>query len=178
MNILAAAAGARVMGVPPEMIAEAIAVFRPLPHRLEPIGRLGNVLFVDDSKATTPLAARAAIESFDQPIALIAGGYDKHIDPQPMVSAIRRRVHAVVLIGDTAEALEQAVGRRQRLAVERAATLEAAVARAAALVPPGGVVLLSTGHASWGMFANYEQRGEAFRQAALHLGMKPIRSGA
>ena len=68
MNILAAAAGAQVMGVPPEMIAEAVAVFRPLPHRLEPIGRLGDVLFVDDSKATTPLAARVAIESFDRPI--------------------------------------------------------------------------------------------------------------
>jgi UDP-N-acetylmuramoylalanine--D-glutamate ligase len=58
--------------------------------------------------------------------------------------------------------------------VERAATLEEAVGRAVARVPAGGVVLLSTGHASWGMFNNYEQRGEAFRQAARALGMKDL----
>jgi UDP-N-acetylmuramoylalanine--D-glutamate ligase len=174
MNILAAAAGARVMGVPPQSIAEAVAAFRPLVHRLEPIGRIGDVLLVNDSKATTPLAAKAAIESFDQPISLIAGGYDKHIDPAPMVSAIRRRVQAVVLVGQTAEALEQAIGRRRRPVVERVETFEAAVRRAVALAPPGGVVLLSTGHASWGMFDNYERRGETFRQVALTLGMAPL----
>jgi UDP-N-acetylmuramoylalanine--D-glutamate ligase len=174
MNILAASAAARVEGVPIEKIGEAIASFRPLAHRLEPVGRLGDVLFVNDSKATTPLAARAAIESFKEPISLIAGGYDKHIDPGPLVSVIRRRVQAVVLIGATAEALEKAIGRRHRPVVERADTLEAAVARAAALAPPGGVVLLSTGHASWDMFDNYEQRGDAFRQAAIGLGMKPL----
>ena len=173
LNILAAAAGARVVGVPPDLIGEAVASFRPLPHRLEPIGRLGDVLFVNDSKATTPLAAKVAIEAFDRPVVVIAGGYDKHIDPAPMVRTIRRRARAAVLIGATAEALQAAIG-RGRTIVERAATLEEAVGRAAALARPDGVVLLSTGHASWDMFDNYEQRGEVFRRAAMGLGMRPL----
>ena len=172
-NLLAAAAGARALGVPPDLIGEAVASFRPLPHRLEPIGRLGDVLFINDSKATTPLAAKVAIEAFDRPVVVIAGGYDKHSDPLPMVRAIRRRARAAVLIGATAEALQAAIG-HGRTIVERAATLEEAVGRAAALARPDGVVLLSTGHASWDMFDNYEQRGEVFRRAAMGLGMKPL----
>jgi len=191
-NILAAAAGARALGVPPDLVGGAVASFRPLPHRLEPIGRLGDVLFVNDSKATTPLAAKVAIEAFDRPVVVIAGGYDKHADPSPMVRAIRRRALAAVLIGATARALQKAIGRSRearqparggfalgeggsgRPAVERARTLEEAVRRAAALARPDGVVLLSTGHASWDMFDNYEQRGEVFRRAAVGLGMRPL----
>jgi len=172
-NVLAAAAAARVLGVPPDVIGEAIAAFRPLPHRLEPVGRRRGVLFVNDSKATTPLAACAAIDAFDAPIVLIAGGYDKHVDPAPMVRAIRRRVKAVVLVGQTAGALQKAIGNRRPI-VERAEAFADAVRRAAALARRGDVVLLSTGHASWDMFDNYEQRGEAFRRVALELGMKPL----
>ena len=175
-NVLAAAAAARVLGVPAPVIGEAIAAFRPLPHRLEPVGERGGVLFVNDSKATTPLAACAAINAFAEPIVLIAGGYDKHIDPAPMVRAIRRRVKAVVLVGKTAEALQKAIGNR-RPVVERAGDFADAVRRAAALARRGDVVLLSTGHASWDMFDNYEQRGDAFRRAATELGMKPLQAG-
>ena len=174
-NILAAATAARLLDVPPETIAEAVAAFRPLPHRLEPIGRREGVLFINDSKATTPLAARAAVEAFEEPVVLIAGGYDKHSDPSPMVEAIRRRVRAVLLIGATAEALEKAIGRKGPV-VERAGSLEAAVGRAVALARPGDVVLLAPGHASWDMFENYECRGEAFRRAALGSGMTPFRA--
>ena len=174
-NILAAATAARLLDVPVEAIAASVAAFRPLPHRLEPVGRRDGVLFVNDSKATTPLAARAAIEAFDRPIVLIAGGYDKKADPAPMVEAIRRGVRAVVLIGETAGRLQDAIGRGGP-AVERADTLEAAVGRAIARARPGDVVLLSTGHASWDMFENYEQRGDAFRKAAQALGMLPLTS--
>jgi UDP-N-acetylmuramoylalanine--D-glutamate ligase len=170
-NVLAAAAGARVCGVPAEVIGDAIAAFEPLAHRLQPVGTRGGVLFVDDSKATTPPAARAAIRSFCEPIVLIAGGYDKKIDPTPMVEEIRRRVKAVVLVGQTAESLEAAIGRGGP-AVERAGTFRGAVRRAAAMARRGDVVLLSTGHASWDMFDNYEQRGEAFSREAAKLGMK------
>ena len=169
-NVVAAAAAARVLGVPPGAIAEAVAAFEPLPHRLQPLGRRDGVLFVDDSKATTPAASALAMEAFTEPVVLIAGGYDKHSDPRVMVEAIRRRAKAVVLIGATAGALERAIG-ADGPAVERAGALEEAVARAAALAKAGDVVLLAPGHASWDMFDNYERRGEVFRRAALDLGM-------
>jgi len=175
-NVLAAAAAARVMGVPPERIAAGVAAMRPLPHRLEPVGERGGVLYINDSKATTPLAAVVALDAFEEPIILIAGGYDKHADPAPMVDAIRRRAKAVILIGATAAALQKAIGQagphsaHGAPAVERAASLEEAVARAAALARPGDVVLLAPGHASWDMFENYEQRGDMFRRAVLAMG--------
>lgn len=163
-NVLAAATAARVLGVPVAKIAAALRAFKPLPHRLQPVGTRRGVLYVNDSKATTPEAARVAIEAFDEPVILIAGGYDKHLDPEPMVRAIRRRAKAVVLIGQTAGMLEARIGRRGP-PVERASTLPEAVARAAARARRGDVVLLAPGHASWDMFENYEQRGEVFRRA-------------
>jgi UDP-N-acetylmuramoylalanine--D-glutamate ligase len=172
-NVLAAATAARVLDVPAETIARAIEEFRPLPHRLQPVGMREGVLFVNDSKATTPLAAAAAIEAFDEPVVLIAGGRDKHMDPAPFLEAIRRRVKAAVLIGEMAPALEQGLGPGGP-PLERAATVPEAVARAAARAAPGDVVLLAPGYTSWDMFDNYEQRGEAFRRAAVDLGMTPL----
>lgn len=172
-NVLAAATAARILGASTDAIGAAVAAFRPLPHRLEPVGRLNGVLFVNDSKATTPLAARVALEAFAEPIVLIAGGYDKHADPGPMVEAIRARAKATVLLGATADALAAAIG-RDAGAVERASDLDDAVRRAVRLAAPGDVVLLAPGHASWDMFDNYEQRGDRFRQAAERLGMQPL----
>jgi UDP-N-acetylmuramoylalanine--D-glutamate ligase len=172
-NVLAAAAAARLLGVTPGAIAEAVAAFKPLAHRLEPVGRRGGVLFVNDSKATTPLAARVSMEAFEGPVVLIAGGRDKHMDMAPMVEAIRRRARAVVLVGEMAGALAAAVGPGGP-EVRRAATIEEAVGIAAAAARPGDVVLLAPGYTSWDMFNNYEERGEAFRRAALGVGVEPL----
>ncbi len=170
-NALAAAAAARHLGAGPAEIAAAAAAVQPLPHRLQPVGDVDGVTFIDDSKATTPQAAVAAMEAFAEPLILIAGGYDKHLDPGPMVEAVRRRARGVVLIGETAPALAEAIGAGgPRL--ERAPDLPSAVRRAARMAEPGGVVLLAPGHASWDMFENYEQRGEAFRLAVRRLGGK------
>ena len=171
-NVLLAAAAARALGVPLGTIADAVAALRPLPHRLQTVGRLGGALYVDDSKATTPASARAALESFAEPVVLIAGGHDKKTDPWPLVEAARARAKAVVLVGETADALEAAFGGRGP-PLWRAGSIEDAVRRAAALAAPGDVVLLAPGHASWDMFDNYAQRGDAFRRAALALGMTP-----
>jgi UDP-N-acetylmuramoylalanine--D-glutamate ligase len=112
-NIAAAAAAARLLDVPAEAIAGAVGAFRPLPHRLEPVGRLGGVLLVDDSKATTPAAAAVSMEAFEQPIVLIAGGRDKDMKMAPMIEAIRRRTRAVVLIGEMAGAIQAALENRE-----------------------------------------------------------------
>lgn len=170
-NVLSASAAAAALGVDPEAIGEAAAEVRPLPHRLQPVGTVGGVRFIDDSKATTPQATVVAMEAVAAPIVLIAGGYDKHLDPDSMVEAIRERARAVVLIGITAPALAEAIG-ADGPAVARAEDLPAAVAKAAALAEPGNVVLLAPGHASWDMFENYEQRGEVFRRAVEDLGAK------
>ena len=174
-NIAAAAAAARLMDVPVETIGEAVAGFRALHHRLEPVARLGDVLFVNDSKATTPLAARASMAAFDGPVVLIAGGRDKGMDMTPMIDAIRRRARAAVFVGEMAEALALAIGSGGPH-VERAAGIPDAVNLAAGLAQPGDVVLLAPGYTSWDMFDNYERRGEAFRDAALRLGAKPLES--
>lgn len=176
-NVLAAATAARALGASLDAIGEAIAALRPLPHRLEAVGRIAEVLVVDDSKATTPEAARAALEAFEAPVVLIAGGYDKKTDPAPMVEAAGRHARAVVLLGETAPALAEAIG-ADGPDVVRAETLEEAVGRAVERAEPGDVLLLAPGHASWDMFENYERRGEAFRRAAEACGMVPLEEKA
>jgi len=170
-NVLAAAAGARLFGASTDHIAAAVEAFRPLAHRLEPVGEWGGVLFVNDSKATTPLAAQLAIEAFSRPVIIIAGGYDKHTDPTPMAETIRVRAKAAILLGATAGALAGGIGQGGP-PVEMATGIDDAVRRAVAHAAPGDVVLLSPGHASWDMFENYEQRGDLFRRAAERFAKK------
>jgi UDP-N-acetylmuramoylalanine--D-glutamate ligase len=170
-NALAAAVAARALATPPEEILAAAAAFRPLPHRLQPVGTVEDVQFIDDSKATTPRSAAVAMEALAEPVVLIAGGYDKHLDPAPLVEAVRRRARAVVLIGATADALADAIGPKGPT-VERAGDLPSAVRTAARLARPGDTVLLAPGYASWDMFDNYEQRGDVFRAAVDELGEK------
>ncbi len=170
-NALAAAATARALGTPPEAILSAAADFEPLPHRFHPVASVAGVRYIDDSKATTPRSAAAAMDALQEPVVLIAGGYDKHLDSAPLVEAARRRARAVVLIGATAEALDEAIGPKGPPAV-RADDLPAAVREAARLARPGDTVLLAPGYASWDMFENYEERGDAFRAAVGELGEK------
>jgi UDP-N-acetylmuramoylalanine--D-glutamate ligase len=172
-NIAAAAAAARLLDVPVEAIGEAVTDFRALRHRLEPVGRRGGVLFVNDSKATTPLAVRASLDAFDGPAVLIAGGRDKGMDMAPMIEAIRRRARAVVLIGEMAGAIAQAISPGGPH-VERAADMAGAVGLAAGLAQPGDVVLLAPGYTSLDMFDNYERRGDDFCAAAVRLGAEPL----
>ncbi|MDK1030400.1 MAG: UDP-N-acetylmuramoyl-L-alanine--D-glutamate ligase [Planctomycetia bacterium] len=172
-NILAAAAGAYLLGVPPEDIIAAVASFEALPHRLQTVAKVGGVLWVNDSKATTPAAAIVAMEAFKEPIVLIAGGYDKKVDLAPLADAIRRRTRAVVLMGRTAEKLEglivDARGSAAAPEVVRVGSLHEAVAECDRIARPGDVVLLSTAHASWDMFENYEQRGDMFAEEVKQL---------
>ncbi len=172
-NVLLAAAAARLLGTPLGDIAAAVAALRPLPHRLQPLGRAGGVQFVDDSKATTPEAAAAGLAAVEPPVVLIAGGYDKQVDPAPLIEAVRDRAAAVVLMGATAPVLAEALA--GALPVERAEGMADAVRRAVRLAGGQGTVLLSPGHASWDMFEDYEARGRAFADAARDAGMCPDR---
>ena len=166
-NALAAAAAARVVGVPVDTITAVFRSFRGLPHRMELVGERNGARYYNDSKATTPEAAFAALSSFPQRVILLAGGYDKKLDVGHLGEAIAGRAKLAILMGQSAGLLEEAIREAQvdggPVHIRRAASLEEAVELAALEAEEGDVVLLSPGFASYGMFNNYEERGERFR---------------
>ena len=165
-NALAAAALVLESGLADETaIASALATFTGPPHRLEHIGTWRDVAWFNDSKATTPHAAAAAIRGFDH-IVLIAGGYDKGVDLSSM-AADHERVAAVIAIGATAPAVATAFAAVD--VVEHATGLAEAVGLAQRIAAPGDTVLLSPGCASFDQYGGFEQRGDHFRQLVLEL---------
>jgi UDP-N-acetylmuramoylalanine--D-glutamate ligase len=162
-NVLGASLAAHLVGAAPAAVAEAIRSFRGVPHRLETVAVRGGVRWINDSQATIPVAAIAALDAFDAPIVLIAGGKDKGLEYDAFADAIAARCRAVVLIGETADEVERLVA--GRVPVERAGSMEDAVRRVAALAVAGDVALLSPAAASFDMFVDYAARGEAFRAA-------------
>jgi UDP-N-acetylmuramoylalanine--D-glutamate ligase len=168
-NVMAAAVGARLAGAEPAAIAAGIRGFRGVPHRMETVAERGGVRWVNDSQATIPMAAIASIEAFaPAPLVLIAGGRGKGLDYTDVAEAAVRRARAAILIGESADELEELIG--GRIAVWRARGMEEAVAIAAGLAGPGEVVLLSPAAASFDMFTDYAARGDAFRRAVAELG--------
>ncbi len=180
-NVLAAAAAVLYAGCPVEGVREAVRSFTGVPHRLEEVARVDGVLYVNDSIATTPARAMAALASFAEPVVLIAGGYDKHLPFDELARVVVRRCRHVVLMGQTAGAIEraleaaeqelgQAAGQQPggpgavRPTRSRAASLEQALEQARQAARPGDVVLLSPACASYDMFRNFEQRGARFRE--------------
>jgi UDP-N-acetylmuramoylalanine--D-glutamate ligase len=167
-DVLAAALAARLVGAATSAIAEGIRSFRGVPHRLETIAEADGVRWVNDSQATIPDAAIAALEAFaPSPIVLIAGGQGKGLDYGAFADAIAERSRTAILIGETAEELERLI--RGRVPVRRATSIDEAVTLAAKTAKPGDVALLSPAAASFDMFADYAARGDAFRQAVSRL---------
>jgi UDP-N-acetylmuramoylalanine--D-glutamate ligase len=161
-NALAALLAACAAGAEPSKAARALSTFRGLPHRGERVRGVGGVTWVNDSKATNPGAALAALASQSAPVVWIAGGRDKGLDFEPLAEAAGRRVRKALLIGEAADKIAGALA--DRVAFEHVATLERAVGRAHALALPGDVVLLAPACASFDQFADFEERGERFRQ--------------
>jgi UDP-N-acetylmuramoylalanine--D-glutamate ligase len=168
-NAMAAACAALAVGIEPTTILEGLQHFRSLPHRLEFIGEAAERKFYNDSKATTPESARAALESFTDPVVLLAGGYDKHVDLTSLADQIAERAKAVALMGQTAGRLfEQIAARKakQTIPMRVCNSLEDAFAWAVAQSSPGDAVLLSPGCASYDWFRDFEERGERFSRLA------------
>ncbi|MHB8613926.1 MAG: UDP-N-acetylmuramoyl-L-alanine--D-glutamate ligase [Candidatus Dormibacteraceae bacterium] len=161
-NALAAAAVGRIAGLSDEAINVAIRSFKGVEHRLELVGEWAGVRWYNDSKATNPDAGRVALGSFPgAPVVLIAGGYGSGFELGEWVSDVLAKTEAVVLIGASADLLQEALRAHPR--VVRAASLEEAVGKAAALTRQGGVVLLSPAYKSFDMFKDYEDRGNQFK---------------
>jgi UDP-N-acetylmuramoylalanine--D-glutamate ligase len=171
-NALAAHALGSAVALPEEAMARAIREFHGLPHRLQLVAEAGGVRYYDDSKGTNVGAAVAALAGFTAPVVLIAGGDGKGQDFAPLVPAVKARARAVVLIGRDAATIAQAL-QSTGIPVDRAATMEEAVAAAAARAKPGDCVLLSPACASLDMFRNYGHRGDVFAAAARALTLAP-----
>lgn len=177
-NALAACAAAACAGVPVEAMAAVLRRFRGFPYRFAYAGTFGGVAAYEDSLATNPAAAAAAIRALDRPFLLIAGGWRRGATPQdftPMVEALQASglCKAVLLIGAAAPVLAAALDALpadRRPTVVRAGTLEAAVAEAARLAVEGDALLLSPGCESFDQFADYRERGDRFRALLPQLG--------
>ncbi len=172
-NALTAIAVASVWGAKPEQIARALAEFRGIAHRQELVAEIAGVRFINDTTATAPDAAIAAMRTFApgaRGIVLIAGGADKALEFDEMAREIAAQVAAVILLEGTAtDKLARAIKRAgaQKRVAGRFDTLRAGIARAREIAQTGDVVLLSPGCASFGMFANEFERGEDFRRIVL-----------
>jgi UDP-N-acetylmuramoylalanine--D-glutamate ligase len=162
-NAAAATAAARALGTPDEQIARALRAFPGVPHRLEPVGEVDGVRYVNDSKATNVAAALRALAAYeDEPVHLILGGSRKGEDFTPLAQALGPNVKSVHLVGETAGELAAAIPQ-----AHDDGTLAAAVAHVEA--EPGDVVLLSPACASYDQYANFEERGEEFRRLVQNL---------
>lgn len=166
-NALAALALGHAIDLPLDSMLEVLQEFRGLPHRTELVAELGGVLYLNDSKGTNVGATLAAVTGFAEPLVLIAGGQGKGADFAPLGDALAQRARAVVLIGEDAPLIEQAIA--GRVPVEHAASMDQAVRTAHKLAQPGDVVLLSPACASFDMFENFEHRGQAFVTAVREL---------
>ena len=179
-NVLAACALAGVAGAPPEAMAGVTTTFEGVEHRLETVRVLDGVLWVNDSIATSPERAVAAIKSFDEPIVLLAGGRDKKLPWDEFARLVHQRVKHLVLFGEAASLIERAVRSNasetlsqatnyelrvtsDELQIHRCVDLEEAVAVAHRVAEPGDVVLLAPGGTSFDAYRDFAARGEHFR---------------
>jgi UDP-N-acetylmuramoylalanine--D-glutamate ligase len=161
-NALAALATVLPLEIAPDTLREVLRSYPGLEHRLEPVATIDRVRFVNDSKATNGSSLEVALESFEKPVVLIAGGRDKGQDFAPLAPLVRRRVKHLVLIGEGADCIAAAW---TQVPTSRAGSLAEAVERAfeVARGNGGGTVLLSPACASFDMFRDYEDRGRRFK---------------
>ncbi len=172
-NVAAAAAAGIAAGCSPEAIRQAVMDFKPLEHRLELCGTVRGVRYYNDSIATTPESAVAALKSFSEPKTIIAGGYDKKQDMTEFAHECVLKAENVILIGKTAKAIgDKIAGFMVGRSCPRlffAASLREAVRIADQASGGCGVVLLSPACASYDMFDNFEHRGRSFKEEVSRL---------
>ena len=163
-NVMAAVAMSIRMGVPMESIRKAVKEFKAVEHRIEFVLERSGVRYYNDSKGTNPDAAIQAIRAMPGPTVLIAGGYDKHSEYDEWIEEFGDKVKYLVLIGQTRDKIAECARAHGFTDIMYAEDMAEAVRVCAAYANAGDNVLLSPACASWGMFDNYEQRGEIFKE--------------
>jgi len=174
-NALAAAALARAYGVPPAAVKYGLANFEPAGHRIADLGTVNGVHYVDDSKATNCHAASTSLSTYEH-VVWIAGGLAKGQQFDELIQTHKNRMRAVILLGADRGVIAEAIARHapevpvfEVESTETSAMAEV-VRLAAQAALPGDTVLLAPGCASWDMFRDYAQRGDAFAEAVRALG--------
>jgi UDP-N-acetylmuramoylalanine--D-glutamate ligase len=172
-NVLAACAIAFAAGLPIEAMRAGVEGFAGIPHRLEFVRTWRGVDWYNDSIATAPERAIAAIRSFHEPLVLLAGGRDKKLPWQDFAALVRQRVDHLIVFGEAAELIASAVGPLQPgerpFSLTRCSGLRQAVQAAAEIAQPGDVVLLAPGGTSFDEFRDFEERGERYKQWLMEL---------
>ncbi len=168
-NVMAAVAIAMHMGVPVECIRKAVAEFKAVEHRIEFVREVGGVKYYNDSKGTNPDAAIKAVQAMVTPTVVIGGGYDKQSSYEEWIASFGDTVKCLVLLGATADKIEQTARKAGFTNIIRVDSLQEAVRVSAAQAESGEAVLLSPACASWDMFKSYEQRGTLFKEYVNQL---------
>jgi UDP-N-acetylmuramoylalanine--D-glutamate ligase len=166
-NALAALLASRLAGATRGEARAGLLAFKPLAHRMELVADANGVAYYDDSKGTNVSAVVAALDGFARPVVLIAGGRDKGGDYAPLADVLARVGRAAVLIGEAADKMQAAL--TGKVPIERAGTMDDAVATARRLAKPGDAVVLSPACSSFDMFRDYAHRAEVFRAAVARI---------
>ena len=168
-NVMAAVAISSKMGVPMDTIRKVLREFKAVEHRIEFVTERFGVKYYNDSKGTNPDAAMQAIKAMPGPTLLIAGGYDKHSEFDEWIESFDGKVRYLVLIGQTRDKIADCAKKHGFTDIMYAEDLLEAVQVCASYANIGDNVLLSPACASWGMFKNFEERGEKFKEYVRSL---------
>lgn len=168
-NVMAAIAMAAAFGVDMEVIRSVVKSFAGVEHRIEFVAEKNGVAYYNDSKGTNPDAAIKGIQAMRRPTVLIGGGYDKDSSYTEWIESFDGKVKQLVLLGQTKEKIADEARACGFTDITMTESFEEALERAIAFAEPGDAVLLSPACASWGMFKNYEERGDKFKEIVNSL---------
>lgn len=163
-NVMAASAMGLLYGVPVQIVQDTIKAFKGVEHRIEYVAEKGGVVYYNDSKGTNPDAAIRGIQAMNRPTVLIGGGYDKNSEYTEWIQSFDGKVKKLILIGATKEKIAADAEKCGFTDYVFADTFEEAMEKAVEFAEEGDAVLLSPACASWGMFPNYEVRGDRFKE--------------
>ena len=172
-NIATAIAATKTL-VPIETAVEAIQEFKPVEHRIELVREIDQVKWYNDSASSSPTRTLSGLHAFDEDIVLIAGGYDKNLDYEPLAKPIVEKVKALLLIGQTSGKIfdvvkEELESQNKDLPIYMCENLAQTVTMAKKLAKPGNVVLFSPASASFDMFKDFADRGNQFKKLVNEL---------
>lgn len=157
------------LGVEIEVLVKVLKTFKAVEHRLEYVDTVKGVKYVNDSKGTNPDSTIKAVQSYNDPIILIAGGYDKGSDFNELFEIAKDYVRSVVILGQTGDLIEDTARKHGFTDLYRVNDLKEAVEKSAQIAKEKDIVLLSPACASWGMYNNYEERGREFKNLVADL---------